>query len=64
MQAWQWHIKKSNTLRVGFLIVGVAGFEPATSCSQSRRASRATLYPDFGLQMYKYYLIQHMNEKY
>ena len=38
MQAWQWDIKKSNTLRVGFLIVGVAGFEPATSCSQSRRA--------------------------
>ncbi len=25
--------------------VGVAGFEPATSCSQSRRANRTTLYP-------------------
>ena len=26
--------------------VGVAGFEPATSCSQSRRANRATLHPE------------------
>ena len=26
--------------------VGVAGFEPATSCSQSRRDNRATLHPD------------------
>ncbi len=25
---------------------GVAGFEPATSCSQSRRDDRATLHPD------------------
>jgi hypothetical protein len=25
--------------------VGVAGFEPATSCSQSRRDNRATLHP-------------------
>ena len=31
--------------------VGVAGFEPATSCSQSRRDNRATLYPEkIGLQ--------------
>ena len=28
------------------LIVGVAGFEPATSCSQSRRDDRATLHPE------------------
>ncbi len=27
--------------------VGVAGFEPATSCSQSRRDDRATLHPDW-----------------
>ena len=27
------------------VIVGVAGFEPATSCSQSRRDDRATLHP-------------------
>ena len=27
--------------------VGVAGFEPATSCSQSRRDNRATLHPEF-----------------
>ena len=31
--------------------VGVAGFEPATSCSQSRRDNRATLHPEtFGFQ--------------
>ena len=30
----------------GGKMVGVAGFEPATSCSQSRRASQAALYPD------------------
>ena len=30
----------------GGKIVGVAGFEPATSCSQSRRDNRATLYPE------------------
>ena len=28
------------------VIVGVAGFEPATSCSQSRRDNRATLHPE------------------
>ena len=27
------------------LLVGVAGFEPAISCSQSRRDNRATLHP-------------------
>jgi hypothetical protein len=29
------------------LLVGVAGFEPAASCSQSRRDNRATLHPEF-----------------
>jgi site-specific DNA recombinase len=29
------------------LFVGVAGFEPAASCSQSRRDNRATLHPEF-----------------
>ena len=29
----------------GCLIVGVAGFEPATSASQTRRDNRATLHP-------------------
>ena len=29
-------------------MVGAAGFEPATSCSQSRRANRAALRPDGG----------------
>ena len=34
------------------LIVGVAGFEPATSSSQTRRDNRATLHPETkGLQM-------------
>ena len=28
------------------ILVGVAGFEPATSCSQSRRDNRATLHPE------------------
>ncbi len=28
-------------------LVGVAGFEPATSCSQSRRDDRATLHPEW-----------------
>ena len=33
-------------------IVGVAGFEPATSSSQTRRDNRATLHPENkGLQM-------------
>ena len=29
--------------------VGIAGFEPATSCSQSRRDNRTTLHPEFFL---------------
>jgi hypothetical protein len=29
--------------------VGVAGFEPAASCSQSRRDNRATLHPENNL---------------
>jgi hypothetical protein len=32
-----------------FSFVGVAGFEPATPCSQSRCASRAALYPEEGV---------------
>ena len=31
---------------MGSFLVGVAGFEPATSCSQSRRDNRATLHPE------------------
>ena len=34
------------------VIVGVAGFEPAASCSQSRRDNRATLHPEkFNFQL-------------
>ncbi len=29
----------------GFFLVGVAGFEPATPCSQSRCANRTALHP-------------------
>ena len=36
-----------NMDSVFFFCVGVAGFEPATSCSQSRRDDRTTLYPDY-----------------
>ena len=38
----------NNFPKINFLkpFVGVAGFEPATSCSQSRRDNRATLHPD------------------
>ena len=37
--------------------VGAAGFEPATSCSQSRRDSRTTLRPvTFNLEQNKYLL--------
>ena len=31
--------------------VGVAGFEPATSCSQSRRDNRATLHPELSSEI-------------
>ena len=34
--------------------VGVAGFEPATSWSQTRRDDRATLHPEFSLRGCKY----------
>ncbi len=39
-----------STILVSFdtLFVGVAGFEPATSASQTRRDNRATLHPETG----------------
>jgi hypothetical protein len=39
-------------------LVGVAGFEPATSCSQSRRDNRATLHPE---EITPRYLIHYFN---
>jgi hypothetical protein len=33
------------------IFVGVAGFEPAASCSQSRRDNRATLHPEAGAKI-------------
>ena len=37
--------KKSPSRMTGSHFVGVAGFEPATSCSQSRHTNRTVLYP-------------------
>jgi hypothetical protein len=37
----------------GFYVVGVAGFEPATSSSQTRRDNRATLHPEQSVQIYR-----------
>ena len=38
---------KRDDLRSHLKSVGIAGFEPATSCSQSRRDNRTTLYPEY-----------------
>ena len=37
---------KKSFLKLERISVGVAGFEPAASCSQSRRDNRATLHPE------------------
>ena len=39
--------KKPNLKKLNLVFVGVARFELATSCSQSRRDNRATLHPEF-----------------
>ena len=39
---------KKKDSKIESFLVGVAGFEPATSCSQSRRDNRATLHPEKG----------------
>ena len=39
-------LKKEKTLERVFYKVGAAGFEPATSWSQTRRDDRATLHPE------------------
>ncbi len=39
--------KKVYKFKIYKPFVGVAGFEPATSSSQTRRDDRATLHPDF-----------------
>jgi hypothetical protein len=42
---------------IGLLVtvsVGVAGFEPTTSCSQSRRDNQTTLHPDnYAIELFK-----------
>ena len=37
-----------------YYFVGVAGFEPATPCSQSRYTNRTVLYPVSKLRVQKY----------
>ena len=49
-RAWGLGIKKPPSKAERFL-VGVAGFEPAASCSQSRRDNRATLHPEKRVQI-------------
>lgn len=48
MKTLDFHKISYILVSVDTVIVGVAGFEPATSCSQSRRDNRATLHPDNG----------------
>ena len=43
--------------------VGVAGFEPAASCSQSRRDNRATLHPVSGCKYSNKFLLEKENLK-
>ena len=44
--------KKAIAVAMAFLVVvGVAGFEPATPCSQSRCANRTALYPEVGVSV-------------
>ena len=43
------------SLKPLILLVGVARFELATSCSQSRRDNRATLYPEKELKIKNYF---------
>ena len=38
--------KKKTYMKMQVFFVGVAGFEPATSASQTRRDNRATLHPE------------------
>ncbi len=39
-------MQKKRNLKKAPYFVGVAGFEPATSASQTRRDNRATLHPE------------------
>ena len=41
------HTINSVLIQPSTRFVGVAGFEPATSASQTRRDNRATLHPDW-----------------
>ncbi len=45
--------KKARHFHVWLFLVGVAGFEPATSASQTRRDNRATLHPELVINFNK-----------
>ena len=52
---WNLNVKNKNFKNFKtdyYYDVGVAGFEPATSCSQSRRDDRATLHPEKSVRKY------------
>ena len=51
--------KPNNTVQL--FLVGVAGFEPAASCSQSRRDNRATLHPEIRVQIYNFFSFIQLN---
>jgi hypothetical protein len=55
-------IKKSLPKWQGF--VGVAGFEPAASCSQSRRDNRATLHPEAAAKIELFFAYPNDYQKY
>ena len=59
------HFVMSNKQKLprGSLFVGVAGFEPATSWSQTRRDDRATLHPEYFTSCGGYEIRTHATRK-
>jgi hypothetical protein len=45
-------LRDHSRVKLRIFKVGVAGFEPATSASQTRRDNRATLHPEIGYQCF------------
>ena len=52
-----------GTLMKYFIVVGAAGFEPATSWSQTRRDDRATLHPEYFTSCGGYEIRTHATRK-
>ena len=52
-----------GTLMKYFIVVGAAGFEPATSWSQTRRDDRATLHPEYYTSCGGYEIRTHATRK-